>query len=217
VQRTDRLRIVFVLLFSLVGTAALFLPFSSGVSPFDVVAGQLLKGDFFGKWFLLHLAIPFFLSIPILIWQARRLFVDHVTKGEIATAYALSTAPMLSTAVSLGIQTFYLVWEPSKSGNGYMITALVVSWLLLIANVLLLMRNRRARLSREATAEVFLLGGYLPNAIFCLVAFYPEGWFSGWGIGAYLIAVVSIGYLAAIVLLSRHKPAGTPGAVEVPA
>lgn len=52
-QRTDRLRIVFVLLLSLVGTAALFLPFTSGVSPWKAVT----RYEFLGVVF--RLGAPF--------------------------------------------------------------------------------------------------------------------------------------------------------------
>lgn len=99
--------------------------------------------------------------------------------------------------------------EPPESGNEfYKFTVLVVAcWLLLIANVLLILRNRWARLSREARAEAFLLGGYLPNAILCLVMFYPQEqlFSSGLQVGAYLIAIVSTGYVVSIVLALRTE------------
>jgi len=219
-QRIDRLRVVFVLLLSLLGTAALFLPFTFSTSPFDVaseVASAFLKGKLTRESALLLLAAPFFLSIPILIWQVRKLVTDRLTTGEIAAAYVLSTTAMLPIAVGLGVVTFSWVRElpGSRYEFGIGMALAVVLWLLLIANVLLLLRNRRARVSSEPTAEAFLLGGYLPNAIYCLLLFGQFGR-RELQIGAYLITVVSIGYLSAIVLLSRQRPNGTSDAVEIP-
>lgn len=189
---TARSRRIFVLLLSLLGTAALFLPFTSGVSPWEAV-----YKDFLGRFFLL--GAPFFLSILILAWQARRLVVDRTSTAEIAVAYALSMVAMLSV---LGFVTWLLTVKDSP-GKPNEIISIALCIALAGANMLLLVRNRRARLSREATAETFLLGGYLPNAIFCLVMWYPQEIFSGWEIGAYMIAVVCVGYVVAIVLALR--------------
>jgi hypothetical protein len=201
---------IFVLLLSLVGTAALFLPFTSGVSPWYAVTND----KFLGGTFLL--GAPFFLSILILIWQARRLIVDRVTTGEIVLAYLLATAAMLPIARLLGMATIDLATIDHSVREPEGMALFIAVWLLLLANMLQLLRNLRPTLSREAATEAFLLGAYLPNAVFCLIAFYPRRFFSGWQIGAYLVATVSLGYLAAIVLLSRQKPTGTPVAVEVP-
>lgn len=106
---TNRFRSIFVLLLSLLGTAALFLSFAGDVSPWKASRG--LWGWWgppsWTGWEVAMLGIPFLLSIPILIWQARRLIVDRLTIGEIAAAYVVSTAAMLSTAVSLGMLTFF--------------------------------------------------------------------------------------------------------------
>lgn len=208
-QRTDRLRMVFVLLLSLIGTAALFLPFTSDTSPLRALVAAVTPGAF--PFRLIFLAVPFFLSIAILAYQARSLMVDRIPDAEIAIAYALSIVAMLSVLGFIAPLAFadYVI-------SRHETISIVVAIAFVGTNLLVLLRNRRAELPRDATAEAFLLGGYLPNSAFCLAAFYPDGLFSGWNIGAYLIAVVSLGYLAAIVLLSRRRPNGTSDAVEIP-
>lgn len=81
-------------------------------------------------------------------------------------------------------------------------------WGIAAINLLLLVRNRSRRLPRQVTAEVFLLGGYLPNAARCLADFSGEGPF-GWDIGGYFVLGTCIGYLLrAVFLLWRPKDDG---------
>lgn len=103
--RTDLSRRIFVLLLSLLGTAALFLPFTYGVSPWDAVREpwRTLKGEFY--WGFL-LGAPFFLSVPILGWQVRRLFVERLSIAEIAVAYGKALGVALSLMVAAATRSF---------------------------------------------------------------------------------------------------------------
>jgi hypothetical protein len=74
-------------------------------------------------------------------------------------------------------------------------------WGFVAANVLLLARNLVRRVPNEVTAEVFLLSGYLPNAVLCLFLLFQ--W--GWNIGAYVVLIACVTYLLTIILLLRGK------------
>lgn len=195
---TARSRRIFVLLLAVIGTAALFLPFAWSESLWDAVS----RYSWFGEMFLL--GAPFLLSIPTLAWQARRLAVDRLSSVEVAAAYLLSAAAMLST---IGVVALPLMGSGKlQEGEVIWITVTVAA---AVPNVLQLVRNSRAGVSRANAAEAFLLGGYIPNAILCLAGF------DRLQLGAYLIAVVSIGYVAAIVLLSQGEHGNAPGPAGV--
>ena len=40
------------------------------------------------------------------------------------------------------------------------------------------------------------MGAYLPNASLCLILFFPDGLFSGWDAGAYLVLAAALVYAA---------------------
>lgn len=88
---TARSVAVFVLLLSLLGTAALSLPFTTASflfselgSPWDIV--RRVDNDF------VVLVGQLLLVVPILVWKVRRLVADHLTTGEIIAAYGVATA-----------------------------------------------------------------------------------------------------------------------------
>jgi hypothetical protein len=204
-QPTARSLSMFVLLVSLIGTAALFLPFTTGSflfqkmgPPWDIVRSFNSEGIF--------LVGSLFLVIPIIVWEVRRYVAVRLTTGEIAAAYGISTAAMLPALLAAAGVVL------DADGYGTALKVLIVSSVALAgANLLLLMRNRRSKLPREATTEAYLLGGYLPGAIISFVFFgWLGGGFSKLHVGAYLIAIVCVGYVVAIVMLSRGKPASSP-------
>ena len=173
---------VAALLLAVPGVMALFLPFTNGVSPYG---GVHFSGSFFN---VALLAAPAFLAVPIAVWQARRLFSSRLSAFEVALAYTLPAAAMVSvlTAIVLEPKPAWLA-VPLCLGLGG-------------ANALLLVRNLRRRLPREATAEVFLLGGYLPTAVFWLVMIGFDPVF-GLELGGYVVLTACIAYLVTIILL----------------
>lgn len=196
---------IFALVVSCIGVVVPFLPFSDGVSPLDTLTQFIGPGLRLPR--LALLGAPFFLPIGILAWQLRGLKSNRLTRAEFVAAYLLSAAAMLSVAA-------FVVWAliegglPRNNVRDLVTFASVPVTISVIA--LLLLRNRRAMVSRECAAEVFMLGGYLPNAITCLVGF--------WGnlqVGANLALAVSVGYVAVMALLSRgeRRPsaAASPG------
>ena len=187
------------LLLALPGLAAPFLSFVDNESPLDT----MLPGWLWGRAFSL-LGAPFFLAIPIALWQARTLFAGRPSHLEIVTIYVLSTSAMISV----------LAFTILRLTEGIMPTLLealamfVLCWTLIIANILLLARNVSRHIGHEASAEIFLLGSYLPNAVLCLIGFGWDRW-SHLQAGAWVVLTACIAYFVAIALALRT--ANTPG------
>jgi hypothetical protein len=181
---------VAALLLALPGLAVPFLPFCDNRSPLQV----LNEGS------LALLGGPFFLAIPIVIWQARKLIGRRVSSIEIVAAYVLSVGAMLSGVVSAGLSMVDL--KPSNfDGLKDVLIGMAIlgsPFIFGLANVLLLARNIARRVSREFRAEIFLLGGYVPNAVFCLLMF-GTGFFH-LDIGGKVAVVACIAYMITIVL-----------------
>jgi len=108
-----RSRRIFVLLLSLLGTAALFLPFAE--------IGTVFRAHIIWplKWAMEHAAFitespllaivcaSFFLVVSILVLQTRKLIVDRLSTTEIVAAYLLGTLAMVTTtALQRSLQSF---------------------------------------------------------------------------------------------------------------
>ena len=189
------------LLLSIPGVVALFLPF---------IAIPMI----FGMWYppLVELLVasakpmfglgtaffaPLFLSIPILIWQARRLLVPRVRASEVVLAYTLSGAAMLLTLIG----TVVLLNEYKKSPLEAWVV-IVPCWLLLGGNISLLARNLKLHIDRGLSAEVLLMGSYIAAAIISVISELLEGLrysLVGW----WLTVIACISYVFLIVRLLR--------------
>lgn len=192
---------VVVLVLSLCGTAALFLPFTAGFSPLDAAADAVMPRAL--PFAYLFLVLPLLLPIPAGAWQIRKLATGNVSPIQIAAAYMASTGALLSVSWFVGLA---VVTEEAFPQSLNQLSSTVMCIALVGINLVMLVRNRQFGESREATAETFLLGGYLPTSVFCLVMWYPREIFSGWEVGAYVIAVVTIGYATAMVVLWWRMP-----------
>ncbi len=183
---------IMAVIFALPGVVGLFLPFDCCTSP--------LEGLFKYNFGVRLIAAPAFLAIPILLWQMRRLFVQRLFRFEIAAAYVLAASTMISVITFIVLD---LIRESVPEGLDFWV-ATGTCILLVFANLILLRRNMINGTSREKTAEVFMLGSYMPNMVFCLIVF---GWFGNLGIGAYTLIIACIGYASSIFLaLSEEKP-----------
>lgn len=205
-------------LFGLAGAAlgviALALPFTGhlfeGVSPIEVLWHDA------DSWAQM-LAGSALLSIPIAFWQLRRLSSSTPLPFEIALAYVSSTTAMLPV---LALSTQYAWYSWGQPEQAISCGGLVACWGLATSSGILLVRNIRRRIGPHVTAEVFLLGGYLPNAVYALVLFYPfygglekdphglRHLFisTGWSVGAYVVLATCIALVVRIVvLLNSHE------------
>lgn len=192
------------LLLALPGLVAPFLSFTYFVSPMDTIRlAWFSRGDeAWILWILGVLGAPFFLSIPIATWQARRLFGGRLSAREVAAAYVLSIAAMIST---LPFASSILLDAKAFSASG--VLAPIIFWaLFILANVALLWHTRAKHMASETSAEVFLLGAYLPNAVFCLIGFGGNDSWAFLQIGAWVALIASLGYLISIALTLRTEP-----------
>ncbi len=202
---------------ALTGFVALALPFTYGISPLIVIPRYLECGWGCGGIEFVFLAVPMFLVIPIALLQVHRLVADRVAPVAVRLSYTFSAAAVLPILVLSvwfvwgGIHFFWREIHASPerliSGMWLYVVSGLSSWGFAVINLLLLLRNLARRLPREVNAEVFLLGGYLPNAVWCLVDF---GFFPGWEVGAYLVLGTCIGYVFRIAFLLWRRGDDAP-------
>jgi len=196
------------------GVIALVLPFTPNASPLAVLRPGT---DLWAQ----ELAGSALLSIPIAVWQLRRLRSSTPWTFEIVLAYVLSSAAMLP-ALGLSAQSAWGGWgQPEEA---IWCAGLVACWGLAACNGALLVRNIRRHVVPHVIAEVFLLGGYLPNAVFALVLFYPFYGgpgkdpdlirhvfiFTGWSVGAYVVLAACIAFLVKVVVILKSPGSYPP-------
>lgn len=179
------------------GVAALFLPFIYERSPLQGL-GFLVRGDYF--WGADLAAVPALLALPIAAWQLRGLSPSGRRSSEIALAYFLSAAAMLY----IPFVTIYFVlsrsWESSPAGLPMTeAIAFASSWGLVLATWIAARKLRTMRLN-ESAAELFLTGGYLPTPVWFLISWLH----SPFNIGAWIVGIACVAYLATMVLVYRH-------------
>jgi hypothetical protein len=184
----NRVRIAGAIL-TLPGLLALFLPFAYKTSPISVV---LNPSDLFFLG-IIRYAGPAFLAFVIVIWMLRRLFGTRMSTIEIILAHFLSSLSMLS------ILTLTFNFDAKNIDTSAML-ALGATWVLALLNILFLVRNIREHWNAEDVAEAFLLAGYLPNAVCCLIAFLPH-----LQSGGFAVALACVAYGTSIVLLVRRS------------
>jgi len=180
----------FVLILLIPSIALLFLPYTSGVSPWMTVSAKegWLDWDFGPP--LALLGGPFFLSIPILIAQTRVFLKRPFSKGEKATYRVLACAALTAGLAFLGI---------GFREEGFLIQLSLIWGIPCAAAVWIMILSAR-KLNPEAATAVMLQAAWLPNAISCSVGF----WGDGWQIGAYLAAFTIALYTVEITLSMRR-------------
>ena len=181
----------FVLILLIPSIALLFLPYTSGVSPWWTVSAK----DGWLNWDFGPLALlggPFFLSIPILIAQIRVLLKRPCSKGERVTYRLLAGAALAAGLAILG---------KGFRTEGFSKEALLFSsiWSIPCAAAVWTMFLSARKLRPEESTTVMLQAAWLPNAIWCAIGFRP------WQIGAYLAAFTIVLYTVEIALSMRGR------------
>jgi hypothetical protein len=181
VSGSPRARAVALLLLLLPAAVAPFVPFVYTDSPLSVVqevcrgvwAGHASNGDLH----LLLIAAPFFLGLPIVLWQFRRLVGARVTRFGRISVFALAGG---SAMLTLWISILLLV-ETVRRGSfrhDETLPGLLALAVLLIGVPLLWWLKRKA--AAESLPPAALALAYLANAVLCLVAFSRDGTEIGW-------------------------------------
>ncbi len=183
------------------GVVALVTPFFAGVTPL-----QALRLGLDGEGvFVFAMAAASHLAIPIAAWQVRRLVVRSPVRAEILVAYLLSTVAMLPVL----IVSVLALSGGEQAADAVRVIALLVYWCSAAGNVSLLVRNRLRDVAPGVVAEIYLLLGYLPNALYALIFFSYGPWFGfgpswGWDVGAYVVLTTCVLNAAQVVLLLRN-------------
>ena len=158
------------------GTAALFLPFTAGVSPFNAVVPD--STDFFPVW---RLAWPFFLIVPIAVLGVRVARSGRLTRADAIVAYALAIGVA-------GLTLSQYVDGTLKLSNGRPeVISMVVPIVVLIAGGSLVWRQRRVPGTANLSPLTALTVPYLANMALCLIGFWGE-----WQVGAYVAAAATV-------------------------
>ena len=182
-----------LLILAIPSIALLFLPYAGGVSPWATVSAK--QGFIEVSWLFALLGGPFFLSIPILIAQARMLLKRPFSKGERATYRLLACAALAAWLALLGLG----IWHSGFSKED--IPGILTWWITWAAAVGMMILSARKLNPAEATT-VALQAAWLPNAIWCAIGFWGH-----WQIGAYLAAFSIVLYVVEIILPMRRKSA----------
>ena len=174
----------YLLILGIPSIVLLFLPYTNGVSPWATVSSGSWRG------ILSLLGGPFFLSIPILIAQARMLLKRPFSKGERATYRLLACAALAAGLAFLGI-----LWKSSDILG-------ILIWCIPYAAAVGMMILSARKLNPEGATTVALQAAWLPNAIWCAISFWGS-----WQTGAYLAAFTIVLYAVEITLSMRGKSA----------
>ncbi|MGA2444522.1 MAG: hypothetical protein ABSG50_03705 [Opitutaceae bacterium] len=203
-MKTRNLKLLCLLL-ETVGIVALFLPFVWGYSPWKVLA-ESVQDPRSGAAEFWPFALPTFLTPFVWLQTLRSLFHRSLTRAELWLCAALVVLLML---VPLG---FWLLKFLATGGWTLPSLALLFGPAPFAAG--LLMTLKRKGVASQFLAPLSLRCAYIPNAVFCLVAF--SEWGHDWKdlqVGAACVAATVILYLAEIVYLTRRGLKARPAVV----
>lgn len=195
---------------SVVGIASIFLPLTRKVAPFDVIvlnAPQMIAGrlpNWHDIWLIL-LASPFFLAIPITIASLKRLWAGRLSRLAWLTSYVLALAMAGATLGFIGLGVFEKALPTDRPLEEYLImfspqeyVVLLLPLAILILGAGWVIRNRRRRLVLHAiNAVIAMQVAYIANGALCLALFQDD-----WKNGAYITLATVIVYLTHIALVS---------------
>lgn len=166
------------------GVAALFLPFTFGVSPVAAVLSQ--------EWEVQRLALPLFLAPFASAGALRWISSGSFSRFERVTAYVLgSTLAFLTLSLSL----LALLFEPPTTVHDWIILAAPL--VALCVGICLLIRNSRRKRGAELNPVVAIQIPYLAHSALLLIAFFGE-----WQVGAYCVLAAAMAFLFQIILTS---------------
>jgi len=143
------------------------------------------------------------------MWQVRRLVTPQPSHAETVIAYILSTISMLPVLIISGDYLRHAHDIVTRGLESVLpIAALIVCWCAAFGNVSLLVRNRRHVVPAGVVAEVYLLLGYLPSALYALIIFSSPWW--DWNWGAYIVLATCVLYAVQVLSLLRRGSSPSP-------
>ena len=201
ISKKTVLSIAYTLLF-LPGVAVCFLPFTYGISPFDVLVELVedfdLKDFSWDDFYELAPAVPFFLAFPILWTKARAVFTSRIIKFEITAFY-------ISALLALTAECYWIVYLLIVSfeyWNWVTFLAFYCPLLVpLIAGLAFVVVILRKRIQHQITSVICMELAWLVNAIFFVILFLRLGLLK---IGGWTAIFAGAIYLVDIILLTRR-------------
>jgi hypothetical protein len=193
-----------------IGIVSIFVPLTRKVAPFDVIvfnAPEILGGrlpNWYDIWLIL-LASPFFLAIPITTASLKRLWAGRLSRVAWLTSYGLALVMAAATLGFVGLGVFEKALPTDRPLEEYLVMFSPQEYLVLLLPLAILIlgagwviRNRRRRLVLHAiNAVIAMQVAYIANGVLCLALFQDD-----WKNGAYITLATVIVYLTNIVLVS---------------
>lgn len=173
------------LLVALPAVVAPFVDFTFSVSPSEVMS-EFSKAVFHrppdSTFFIVLLALPFFLGIVIASRRLRLLVREPTSRPERISAMLLSLITALMTLAFFGYGLY--CWIAQHSMNNRDLASISIGAGVVVLGTVLLWWLRHIRLDTETLASVALNIAYLGNATLCLVEFCenrdPGWWWTFW-------------------------------------
>jgi hypothetical protein len=185
-----------VAIVGLAGVAAVFLPFTSGISP--------LSATFDGLW---QFGVPAMLAILVTLGSFRWIVTGRFLRAERLSAYL---AALVAAGCILLLPGVFAVSMLTGQGGGATRPSDGIDWFMFpllgsLVGAYLLRRNSRTGVPATVNAVAAMQVVYVIVAILSFAIFGMYGW----QIGAYLIAMTTLAYMAQIVAVSVAAPGQT--------
>lgn len=176
---------------SVPGAVGFFLPFTWGVSPLEATS------NWPSDWDIGSLGLVMGLAFFVVLLHLRHASNIGLLWSERFACVTLGVAGSLLIAATS-------VYGVIKDGFGTAHPALIIAailpvWVLPAAQSLAVIRFRKVVFGDSAAALAALMVGYLPNAVFCLLAFWKD-----WDTGAYFVLLTCLCYIGMIVATVRR-------------
>lgn len=198
---------------SAIGIVSIFLPFTRKVAPFDLIvldAPQILAWRLPNPrdiWLIL-LASPFWLAVPISAASFKRLWTGRLSRVAWLTSYGLGLIMACATLGFVGLaltekalptdaplEEYLALFSPQE----YL--ALLLPLFILVFGAAWVIRNRRRGLLLHAlNAVIAMQVAYIANGFLCLTLFQDD-----WKSGAYITLATVVVYLAHITFVSSRR------------
>ncbi len=208
----------YVVTLSVIGIVSIFLPFTRNVSPFDLIvlnALEIIAGRLPSRYniWLILLASPFCLAIPITAASVKRLWTGRLSRPAWLMSYGLALIMAGATLGFIGSGVSEKVPSTDLLPEEYLLLFSPQEYLVLFSPLAILIlgggwviRNRRRRLLLHAlNAVVAMQVAYIANGVLWLALFQDD-----WKNGAYVTLVTMVVYLTHIALVLSSRPPAAP-------
>jgi hypothetical protein len=208
------------------GIVSIFLPFTWNVSPFKaawlcpfgdhsgdreiwllaapfllsaVISVSLIRWNLSGRFFLLEKIFMYLISLSVVVIVIR---TNILFMAEAIRNLSGSYWDLFSSNWNIFSSNFWNLYisDILNYHNSKMQMSLILSVGSLIADIFLVIRNRRHGKYKSLSPIMLMQTAYLNNGIICLIEFMR-----GWQIGAYFTLVTVIVYVAQMVWIGFQK------------